>query len=536
LVAALVLLLIAAPAPPEIPVRKGVPVTLDGRIEEAEWADAFSISRDEAEGRRVRFRLKRTGPWLAIAIDGEGAYRGEVLRLYVTDASGAWVTNVILGLGQAALPPALWRRGRAADFDHPDLGPGDSPRACLCRVDVGRRERWTAEALLRLGALGIGRGDLRDLRGLITLYAHDPDRREVFTLPGGAGDPHDPSQYARLVSPDGWGAGEDWPPVTPEQSREFDDADLLYRLCLEHDKVSRREMPEELVIATAVQPRTMSRIEALRKELEEGRARNPTLPGWTYFLGRLLHEANLYEEAGKVIESIPPPLRPYDPFASLAAEHFLDLEQFDLALEICGKCPYMRGQAELTKLATQGKKVREDELAAIERDAAKEEKNPRVALVTAKGKIVIELFEDDAPGAVRSFMDLVLRRKFYDGLRFHQVEGARLAIIGDPRTRLGSTETKGGPGFRLKKDRSERGLLRGYVAALPLEDGTFHGSNFMLTLAPLIGEMPHTFVFGRVVEGMDVLLAIEQDDIVQEVQVLSRRNHGYEASGARVDR
>jgi cyclophilin family peptidyl-prolyl cis-trans isomerase len=533
---ALLLLLVAAPAPPEIPVKSGVPVTLDARIEEAEWDDAFSISREQDAGRRVRFRMKRTGPWLALAVDGDGPYRGEVLRLHVTDASGAWVTNVILGLGQPALPPAIWRRGRAPDFDHPDLGPGDCPRACLVRVDVGDRERWSAEALVRLGALGIGRGDLRDLRGLITLHAHDPERREVMTLPGDAGDPHDPSEYGRLVSPDGWGSGEEWPPVTPEQSREFDDHALLYRLCLEHDRVSQREAPEQLVIASAVQPRTMSRIDSLRKELEDGRARNPTLPGWTYFLGRLFHEANLYDEARKMIESIPPPLRVIDPFPSLAAEHFLDLEEFDKALEVCRQCPYIRGYAEIVKLATQGLKVQEEERAAIARDEAKAEKNPRVAFVTSKGRIVVDLFEDDAPGAVRSFMDLILRRKFYDGLRFHEVEGARLARIGDPRTRLGSTDTKGGPGFRLKKDRSTRGLLKGYLAALPLEDGTFHGSQFIFALAPMLGEMPHTFVFGRVVEGMDVLLSLEQDDVVQEVQVVSRRNHGYEASGARVDR
>ncbi|HEX5136874.1 MAG TPA: peptidylprolyl isomerase [Planctomycetota bacterium] len=536
MVAALVLLLLAAPAPPEIPVRSGAPITLDGRVGEAEWADAFSITREDAREHRVRFRLKRTGPWLALAFEGDQAYLGEVPRLYVTDASGAWITNVILGLGQPALPPALWRRGGARDFDNPDLGPGDCPRACLVRLDLGGEDRWSAEVLLRLGALGIGRGDLRDLRGLFVVHANDPERREVFTLPGGAGDPHDPAQYARLVSPDGWGAGETWAPVAPEQSREFDDAQLLYRLCLEHDKVSQNEAPEQLVIANAVRPRTMSRISALRKEIEDGRARNPTLPAWTYFLGRLLHEANLYDEAEKVIQSIPPPLRANDTFASLAAEHFLDTERFDEALEICRKCPYMRGQAELVKLATSGKTVLEEERAAIAKDEAKEEKNPRVALVTSKGRIVIELFEDDAPGAVRNFMDLVLRRKFYDGLRFHEVEGARLAIVGDPRTRLGSSETKAGPGFRLKKDRSERGLLRGYVAALPLDDGTFHGSEFLLSLAPMLGEMPHTFVFGRVVEGMDVLMSIEQDDLVQEVQVLSRRNHGYEASGARIDR
>lgn len=536
MVIALLALLLAAPAPPEIPVKTGAPVTLDGRLEEAEWADSFSITRDRPSGGKLRLCLKRTGPYLAIGIEAEKAYHGEVLRLYVTDAAGAWVTNVILGLGQPTLPPALWRRGSPALFDDPELGPGDPPRACLVRVDVNERERWSAEALLRLSALGIGRGDLREMRGLVAVHAYDPERREVLTLPGGAGDPHDPGQYARLVSPDGWGASETWPPVTPEQSKEFDDAELLYRLCLEHDKVSLAEAPDRLVIASAVSPRSMSRIESLRRELEAARGRNPTLPSWTYFLGRLLHEANFYEEARRMIESIPAPLRPMDAFASLAAEHFLDTEEFDLAEQICREAPYMRTHDVVLKLAVQGKKVQEAERAALAKDAAKEEKNPRVRFKTVKGEFVIELFEDDAPGTVRNFMDLVLRRRFYDGLRFHEVQGARLAMIGDPRTRLGTSETKPGPGFRLRADRSERGLLTGYLAVLPAGDGAYHGSQFFITFAPLIGEMHRTFVFGRVVEGMDVLLKLEQDDLLEAVEVVSRRNHGYEASGARLDR
>lgn len=534
--AALLVLLLAAPAPPEIPVRTGAPVTHDGRLEEAEWADAFSVTRDRPSGGKIRLCLKRTGPWLALGIDAEKAYHGEVLRLFVTDAQGGWVTNVIFGLGQPVLPPAIWRRGSPALFDDPEHSTGDSPRACLVRVDVDGKERWSAEILLRLGALGIGRGDLRDLRGLVALHSYDPERREILTLPGGAGDPHDPAQYARLVSPDGWGASESWPAVTPEQSREFDDADLLYRLCREHDKVSLAEAPEQLVIANAVNPRSMSRIDSLRRELEAGRARNPSLPAWTYFLGRLLHEANLYDEAHRMIESIPPPLRPIDAFASLAAEHFLDTEQFDRAEEICRGCPYMRTYDVVLKLAVQGRKVQEAERMALAKDAAKDEKNPRVRFKTAKGELVIELFEDDAPGAVRSFMDLVLRRHFYDGLRFHMVEGARLAMIGDPRTRLGTSETKPGPGFRLRADRSERGLLSGYLAMLPIGDGIYHGSQFFISLTPMIGEMARTFAFGRVVEGMDVLLKLEQDDILERIEVVSRRNHGYEASGARLDR
>ncbi|MFI5402671.1 MAG: peptidylprolyl isomerase [Planctomycetota bacterium] len=536
MVPALLALLLAAPAPPEIPVRTGAPITLDGRVEEAEWAEAFSVTRDRPSGGKLTFRLKRTGPWLALAIDAEKAYQGEVVRLYVTDSSGAWVTNVVLGLGQPSLPPALWRRGPPVGFDDAERGPGDSPRACLVRVDAASRERWSAEALLRLGALGIGRGDLRDLRGLIAIHAYDPSGREVLTLPGGALDPHDPEQYARLVSPDGWGASEAWAAVTPEQSREFDDAELLYRLCLEHDKVSLAQSPDQLVIANAVHPRSMSRIGSLRGELEAARARNPSLPSWTYFLGRLLHEANLYDEARKMVDSIPAPLRPIDAFACLAAEHFLDTEQFDLAEQVCRAYPWMRTYEVVMKLAVEGRRVQEAERAALAKDATKEEKNPRVRFKTAKGDFVVELFEDEAPAAVRNFMDLVLRRHYYDGLRFHEVEGGRLAIIGDPRTRLGTSETQPGPGFRLRADRSERGFLSGYLAAMPVGDGTFHGSQFILALAPMIGEMQRTFVFGHVVEGMDVLLKLEQDDILEQVEVVSRRNHGYEASGARVDR
>jgi len=535
LAAALVLLLLAAPELPEIPVRGGAPITLDARIGEAEWADAFSVTRDRPGGGSVRFLLKRTGPWIAFGVDAVGSYSGEVLHLYVSDASGAWITNVIVGLGHPALPPALWRRGSREVLTSADVSPGEPPRACLVRVALGNTGRWSAEVLLRLGALGIGRGDLRDLRGLVALQANDPVRLEVLTLPGGAGDPFDPKQYARLVSPDGWGAGETWPPVTPEQSREFDDAELLYRLCLEHDQIAQQNV-EQMVITRAVRPRSMSRINALRQDLEAGRARNPSLPSWPYFLARLLDAGNLYGEAQQIIDTFPEPLHTLSPFAGLIAEHCIATEQFDRALRICAECPYMPDHDRIKKVATEGVKVKEQERLAVEKDAAKAEKNPRVAFHTAKGVIVIELFEDDAPAAVRNFMDLVMRRKYYDGLRFHEVEGAHAAMIGDPRTRMGSTETRPGPDWSIRKETSSRGILRGYLTTLPLADETVHGSMIVISLVPLLSGVPGTDVFGRVVEGMDVLLSLEQDDVLDHVEVLSRRNHQYDATEVRIAR
>lgn len=238
MVAALLVLLLAAPAPPEIPIKTGAPIRFDGLVEQAEWADAWSVEHDRPGGGKVRFRLKRTGPWLAIGIDAEKAYGGEILRVFVTDGQAAWITNLTLGLGQPTLSPAAWRRGSPERFDA--TGAGAAPRACLVRLDLAGAERWSAEALVRLGALGIGRGDLRELRGLFVLVAYDPAIREVFHVPEGTGNPRDPSAYGRLVSEDGWGGSETWPPISPEESKEFDDLDLLQRLCLEHAKIEAR--------------------------------------------------------------------------------------------------------------------------------------------------------------------------------------------------------------------------------------------------------------------------------------------------------
>ena len=161
---------------------------------------------------------------------------------------------------------------------------------------------------------------------------------------------------------------------------------------------------------------------------------------------------------------------------------------------------------------------------------------PQVQMTTTKGEITLELFEDDAPNAVRNFMDLVIRRDYYDGLRFHSVQGGHVAWTGDPRTRLGATTDQDGPQWRLRPDESKRGILRGYVAVLPAQGGVFHGSQFIIALSPLIGEMERTIAFGRVVEGEDVLLSLEQDDTIEKIEVLSQRNHAYDPLAARLDR
>jgi len=526
--------LLASPETPAVPVRTGAAIELDGRIGSDEWKDALDVAADHPHGGKARLLLKRTGPWLAVGLSAETPYAGEVFWLHVRDRSRAWANHLMFSLGQPAAPPLLWRR-EAAGVEADASEPGECPRACRARVRVAGLDGWSAEYLVRVPALGIGRGDLREFFGLATLVLlEDRERIRVVTLPAG-GDPQQPASFGRLVSPDGWGARERWAPVGTEVSREFDDHAMLHRLFLEHEAVSLRHAPELVAISNAVRPRSETRIALLRRALEQGRRRNPTLPAWRYFLGRLLHEANLFDEARPLVEGIPEPLRGLDPFVNLRAEHYFDTERWQAAIDVCLEHPRARGVRETLELAHRGQLAWAAELRAIARDKAKQNPNPRIRLVTRKGNIDIELFEDDAPGAVRNFVDLVWRKKFYDGLRFHDVTGGTWVRVGDPSTRPGSSVRGDGPPWRLRADDSPRRLLRGYVGTVPVEGGVFHGSQFFIAVAPLLKEERKTQVFGRVLAGLDVLGKLDETDTLLEVQVLFKRNHGYDPLPVRIE-
>ena len=58
---------------------------------------------------------------------------------------------------------------------------------------------------------------------------------------------------------------------------------------------------------------------------------------------------------------------------------------------------------------------------------------PRVEILTYKGRIVVELFENEAPNTVANFIDLV-QKGFYDGIAFHRVIPNFMTQGGDPNT------------------------------------------------------------------------------------------------------
>ncbi|WP_019009112.1 peptidylprolyl isomerase [Deinococcus aquatilis] len=127
-------------------------------------------------------------------------------------------------------------------------------------------------------------------------------------------------------------------------------------------------------------------------------------------------------------------------------------------------------------------------------------KDYRAVLDTSKGRLIVDLFADDAPVTVNSFAYL-LRHHYYDGIKFHRVIDGFMAQAGDP-TGTGS----GGPGYDFEDEfgSDHRHDGKGVLSMANRGPGT-NGSQFFITFTAtphLNGK--HT-VFGRIVEGLDVL-------------------------------
>ncbi len=118
---------------------------------------------------------------------------------------------------------------------------------------------------------------------------------------------------------------------------------------------------------------------------------------------------------------------------------------------------------------------------------------------TTKGNIVIELYPDEAPQTVNSFVYLI-RNHFYDGISFHRVIQDFMAQTGDP---LGNGT--GGPGYQFEDEFNEHRHNKKGVVSMANRGPNTNGSQIFMTFAPtphLDGK--HT-VFGQVVEGLEVL-------------------------------
>lgn len=140
---------------------------------------------------------------------------------------------------------------------------------------------------------------------------------------------------------------------------------------------------------------------------------------------------------------------------------------------------------------------------------------------TSRGTIVAELFDTEVPGTVANFEKLA-NSEFYDGTRFHRVIPRFMIQGGDPLSkdannpRVGS----GGPGYKIKCEThlNTHTHVAGTLSMAHAGKDT-GGSQFFICHEPqrhLNGV--HT-VFGQVTDGMDVVNAIAQGDVITSIRV-----------------
>ena len=141
----------------------------------------------------------------------------------------------------------------------------------------------------------------------------------------------------------------------------------------------------------------------------------------------------------------------------------------------------------------------------------------KAEMITDKGTMLIEFYDEDAPNTVKNFVDLS-KKGFYDGVIFHRVIPDFVIQGGDP-TGTG----RGGPGYKIDCELTggnqyhDRGVLSMAHAGRNTGGSQFFICHSRNNTAHL--DRNHT-CFGRVVEGIETVDAIRQGDKIQKITII----------------
>jgi len=125
-------------------------------------------------------------------------------------------------------------------------------------------------------------------------------------------------------------------------------------------------------------------------------------------------------------------------------------------------------------------------------------------------RVVIGLYDEVTPLTVANFKELI-RKKFYNGMRFHRVFPSTFVQTGDPASRHGQADRSGtgGPGYtipaeiKLNHEKASVAMARLPDDVNPAKNS--NGSQFYACLVPLPKLNGKFTVFGEVLEGLEVL-------------------------------
>lgn len=134
-----------------------------------------------------------------------------------------------------------------------------------------------------------------------------------------------------------------------------------------------------------------------------------------------------------------------------------------------------------------------------------------IVMETTKGKVVIELFPDLAPGHVDRIKELS-RANFYDGVVFHRVIDGFMAQTGDPTgTGMGGSEKPD-----LKAEFSNANHGRGTCSMARAQNPNSANSQFFICFDDAAFLNRQYSVWGQVIEGMENVDKIKRGEPVQD--------------------
>jgi len=163
-----------------------------------------------------------------------------------------------------------------------------------------------------------------------------------------------------------------------------------------------------------------------------------------------------------------------------------------------------------------------EELAAYQVSMTNEN-NPVAVFTTNLGTFELELFEDTMPVTAGNFIKLA-EEGFYNGIQFHRVIDGFMIQGGDPITKTDEVFRygTGGPGYAIPDEHVAGEYLTNVRGTISMANSgpNSGGSQFFINVAnntnldfdkqPLSSKHP---VFGRIVNGMDVVDAIAKVEV-----------------------
>lgn len=139
--------------------------------------------------------------------------------------------------------------------------------------------------------------------------------------------------------------------------------------------------------------------------------------------------------------------------------------------------------------------------------------SPQAYIETNRGTIQVQLDPVNAPLTVANFISLA-QKGFFENARIHRVVANFVVQDGDPRG-----DGEGGPGYTIRDELSTRPFARGTLGMALDPWADTGGSQWFVTHTP----QPHLdgryTVFGHVVDGMEIVDALQQWDVIKRVRV-----------------